>query len=103
MGREVEVIRTGDIVIVVGGRSGTLGEFAIAYEDGNVIGVLQGTGGIADNLHHIISFINKPTGTEIVYSTNPAELMDLAIAAHIKREQEGRAHSINEAEIEWGE
>ena len=43
MGRELINIRSSDIVVVVGGRSGTLGEFAIAYEEGKLIGVLTGT------------------------------------------------------------
>src|SRR5438067_1111455 len=47
MGREVENIRSSDIVIIVGGHSGTLGEFSIAYDEGKLIGVLQGSGGIA--------------------------------------------------------
>ena len=46
MGRELINIRSSDIIVVVGGRSGTLGEFAIAYEEGKLIGVLTGTGGI---------------------------------------------------------
>jgi len=39
MGRELVNIRSSDIVVVLGGRSGTLGEFAIAYEEGKLIGV----------------------------------------------------------------
>jgi len=35
MGREVIGVRSCDIVIIVGGRSGTLGEFAIAYDEGD--------------------------------------------------------------------
>jgi hypothetical protein len=46
MGRELVNIHSSDMVIVVSGRSGTLGEFAIAYEEGKLIGVLTGTGGI---------------------------------------------------------
>ena len=34
MGRELVNIHSSDIVAVVGGRSGTLGEFSIAYEEG---------------------------------------------------------------------
>src|SRR5512144_1173697 len=48
MGREVVNIRSSDIVVIAGGRSGTLGEFAIAYDEGRLVGVLTGTGGIAD-------------------------------------------------------
>src|SRR5512147_2765876 len=41
MGREITGVRSCDIVVLVGGRSGTLGEFAIAYDEGKVIGVLK--------------------------------------------------------------
>lgn len=34
MGREITNIRSCDIVIIVGGRTGTLGELAIAYDEG---------------------------------------------------------------------
>ena len=34
MGREVVNIRSSDIVVIIGGRSGTLGELAIAYDEG---------------------------------------------------------------------
>lgn len=97
MGREVDVVRTADIVIIVGGRSGTLGEFSIAYDDGNVIGVLEGTGGISDKLHLIVSFIHKETGAEIFYSSDPVELLDQALKCHDARIREGRAYRINES------
>ncbi|MFQ5766989.1 MAG: hypothetical protein ACE5ID_03280 [Acidobacteriota bacterium] len=76
MGREIENIRTCDMVILVGGRSGTLGEFAIAYDEAKVIGALTGTGGITDRLHEIISFIDKDTGSRVVYSDDPVELLN---------------------------
>ena len=76
MGREIENIRTCDMVILAGGRSGTLGEFAIAYDEAKIIGALTGTGGITDNLRQIISFIQKDTGARVVYADDPLELMD---------------------------
>lgn len=96
MGREVDVIRSSDVVVVVGGRSGTLGEFSIAYDDGNVIAALLGTGGIADRLEEIVGFIKKDTGTEMIYSGDPVDLLDQALACHDRRIAEGRAYSINE-------
>lgn len=101
MGREVQLIRTADIVIIAGGRSGTLGEFAIAYDDGNVIGVLQETGGIADALEHIAGFIHKETDADIIYSPDPADLMDKLLACHDQRIAEGRAYRINESWQDW--
>jgi uncharacterized protein (TIGR00725 family) len=76
MGREIENIRTCDFVIFAGGRSGTLGEFAIAYDEAKVIGVLLETGGITDKLDVIISFINKQTGATVVYDPEPIKLLE---------------------------
>lgn len=76
MGREVENIRSSDIVIVVGGRSGTLGEFAIAYDEGKLIGVLRGTGGMADHIEMMMQVVEKDTGGHIIYDTEPAALLD---------------------------
>lgn len=76
MGREVENIRSSDIVIIVGGRSGTLGEFAIAYDEGKLIGVLQGTGGIADHIELLARICEKDRGGHIIYGTDPAMLVD---------------------------
>lgn len=75
MGREVTAVRSCDIVIIIGGRSGTLGEFAIAYDEGKLIGVLEGTGGIADEIRNVVNIIRKSTGSKIIYSHNPKELV----------------------------
>lgn len=76
MGREIENIRSCDVVIFAGGRSGTLGEFAIAFDEGKVIGVLNGTGGITDHLRTIIGMVNKETGAIVCYDTDPERLLD---------------------------
>jgi predicted Rossmann-fold nucleotide-binding protein len=59
MGREVVNIRSSDVVIIIGGRSGTLGEFSIAYDEGKLIGILIGTGGITSEIKHIGGLVNK--------------------------------------------
>jgi uncharacterized protein (TIGR00725 family) len=76
MGREVENIRSCDVVIFAGGRSGTLGEFAIAYDEAKVIGVLEGTGGITAHLKEIIGMMKKDTGAIITYDASPERLLD---------------------------
>lgn len=76
MGRELVNIRSSDIVVVTGGRSGTLGEFAIAYEEGKLIGVLTGTGGITDALREVEASLRKETGAEVMYEADPARLVD---------------------------
>ncbi len=76
MGREISNIRTCDIVVIVGGRSGTLGEFSIAYDEGKLIGVLTGTGGIADFLQEIEKVVRKNTGSKILYEPAPRQLIN---------------------------
>lgn len=75
MGRELINIRSSDIIVVVGGSSGTLGEFAIAYDEGKLIGVLTGTGGVADVMEEIQGRIEKSTGAEVIYESDPKQLV----------------------------
>ena len=77
MGRELININSSDIIVIVGGRSGTLGEFAIAYEHGKLIGMLSGTGGITPVLPELeASLGKKETGAEVVYDDDPVRLID---------------------------
>jgi len=76
MGREIVNIRSSDIVIIIGGRSGTLGELAIAYDEGKLIGVLTGTGGISDMIAEILKACSKDTGAFVKYEEDPAKLVN---------------------------
>lgn len=76
MGREVVNIRSSDIVVIVGGRSGTLGELAIAYDEGRLIGVLTGTGGISDMVRDILAACAKDTGSQVLYDPEPERLIE---------------------------
>lgn len=85
MGREVVNIRSSEIVIIVGGRSGTLGEFAIAYDEGKLIGVLQETGGIADQIEVILNICRvKQTGAKIIMDANPKRLVSRLLQTYQK-------------------
>lgn len=79
MGREVVNIRSSDIVIILGGHSGTLGEFSIAYDEGKLIGVVNGTGGITDILDAIVRTVNKSTGSTILRDDDPERLISRMI------------------------
>ena len=75
MGREVVNIRSSDIVVIVGGSSGTLGELAIAYDEGKLIGILKGSGGISEIAEEILAACKKDTGARVLYDTDPARLV----------------------------
>jgi uncharacterized protein (TIGR00725 family) len=78
-GRNVVNIRSSDIVIIFGGATGTLNEFTIAYDEGKVIGILEGSGGIADHIREILAFCHKPTRARLVYKSDPAELLEACL------------------------
>lgn len=82
MGREVVNIRSSDLVAIVGGSSGTLGELAIAYDEGKLIGVLTGTGGISDIAKDILAACNKDTGARVVYDDVPQRLVERLLEAY---------------------
>jgi uncharacterized protein (TIGR00725 family) len=89
MGREVVNIRTSDVVAIVGGSSGTLGELAIAYDEGKLIGVLSGTGGITGVIPEILAACKKQTGARVIYDDDPdalvAELLRVYQTEHFRR------------------
>jgi len=80
-GRNVINVRSADIVLIVSGATGTLNEFTIAYDEGKVIGVLEGSGGIADHVREIIKICNKPALEKIFFDRDPVKLVESCVAA----------------------
>jgi uncharacterized protein (TIGR00725 family) len=89
MGREVAAVRSCDILVMVGGRSGTLGEFAIAFDEAKLIGRLIGTGGITERLDEIVNMIEKDTGAEMIADRDPERLVDGCLERHQARIRDG--------------
>ena len=74
-GRNLILTRASDAVIIVCGRLGTLNEFTVAFEDQKPIGVLTGTGGMADEIKSIVEKGNRGPG-KIVYDSDPKSLVE---------------------------
>lgn len=73
-GRNLLLTRSSDAVITVCGRMGTLNEFTIAFEDKKVIGVLEGSGGMADEIRDLLAKAHRGPG-KVIFSKNPKELV----------------------------
>jgi len=84
-GRNLILTRASDAVIIVCGRLGTLNEFTIAFEDKKPIGILTGSGGMADQLEEIIKNGNRGPG-KIVYESDPKKLVEKLVEI-IKKEK----------------
>lgn len=86
-GRNVVNVSNCDAVIIISGHVGTLNEFSIAYDEGMIIGVLEGTGGIADHMKEIIRICKKKTGAQVVYDKEPHHLLKKVLSAIGKRKK----------------
>jgi len=80
-GRNVINVRAADIVLIVGGATGTLNEFTIAYDEGKIIGVLEGSGGVTDHVREIIKFCNKPALGTVLFDRDPITLVRRCVDA----------------------
>jgi uncharacterized protein (TIGR00725 family) len=84
MGRETHNIHSSDFVLFVGGRSGTLGEFCIAYDEGKLIGILTDSGGISNEFESIAALVKKDTGSTILHDDSPEALVDRCLDIYHK-------------------
>ena len=80
-GRNVVLVRTSDVVVIVRGSMGALNEFTIAHDEGRVIGCLAGTGGVADEAPRLLRAFPKHTAPRVFHDEDPARLLDLCLGA----------------------
>ena len=82
--RNYDLIEKAEAIILVGGKIGTLNEFTLAYHKGKIIGILEGSGGIANMIQEIATVCAK-NNTEsnetenIIYSESPDEIVSLVL------------------------
>lgn len=79
-GRNVVLVRSCDVVLVIAGSMGSLNEFTIAYDEGKAIGCLTGTGGVADEVEKIIETFPKQTKAHVFYDDDAERLIDVCLA-----------------------
>ncbi|HYN86425.1 MAG TPA: hypothetical protein VER32_14340 [Pyrinomonadaceae bacterium] len=80
-GRNVVLVRSCDVVLVVGGSMGALNEFTIAHDEGRVIGCLAGTGGAADEVPRLMQTLKKRSRARVFHDEDPARLLDTCLSA----------------------
>jgi predicted Rossmann-fold nucleotide-binding protein len=81
VGRNIHLVRSSDALITVGGRMGSLHELATALESRKVVGILLGSGGLADFVPTLLKNIEAPDAKSIIYDTAPTRLVEKVIAA----------------------
>ncbi len=75
-GRSPLILRSGKGAIFIGGEFGTLGEFCLAWTSGNnVLGVLEGLGGISDSISALVSKVKTTYGSQVLFDRSPEKLV----------------------------
>lgn len=85
VGRDIYLVRCSDALITVGGRVGSLHELTTALEAKKVVGVLLGSGGLADYIPELVTKIEVPGAHDIIYDTNPERLVKKVVQALDKK------------------
>lgn len=77
--RNVNSTATCDAGIIIAGRWGTLNEFTNLMDMGKVIGVLTGTGGVADEILSLSKKIHKGNKSKLIFSNSATGLVKKVI------------------------
>lgn len=80
-GRNVVLVRSCDIVLIIGGSMGSLNEFTIAVDEERVIGCLSGTGGVADEVERLMQTLPKKRDACVLHDDDPSRLLDACLDA----------------------
>jgi uncharacterized protein (TIGR00725 family) len=88
-GRNLLNVRASHGLIFIGGSTGALNEFTIAYDENKIIGILEGTGGFCNHLQEWMLHLAKPANRAVlIYETNPENLVEKIIDAVRSRSHE---------------
>ena len=75
VGRNIHLVRSSDALITVGGRMGSLHEFATAVECGKPVAILEKSGGTSDKIKFILDE-SKKIKSPIVFERDPKVLVE---------------------------
>lgn len=87
-GRNLLMVRSSDATIMIDGRIGTLNEFTVAFEENEIVGVLEGSGGTADLIRQILA-VAKKGQRKVIFDNDPKKLVEKVIE-RIKKEKKIR-------------
>jgi uncharacterized protein (TIGR00725 family) len=91
VGRDALLVQSSDAVFSIGGRMGTVHEFATAFESHVPVGVLEDSGGTSDDFKHLMEAANLCHGGicdgkhDIYFSDSPALLVEKLVKILEKR------------------
>jgi uncharacterized protein (TIGR00725 family) len=74
-GRDALLINSADAVVSIGGRLGTLHEFTVAMETHTPLGLLEGAGGIGDQIEGLLKLLPNADPDLVISDADPDKLV----------------------------
>lgn len=74
-GRDALLINSADAVVSIGGRLGTLHEFTVAMETHTPLGLLEGAGGIGDQIESLLNLLPNADPDLVIFEADPDKLI----------------------------
>jgi len=75
VGRDLYLVQSSDAIITIGGRFGSLHEFTSALEAHKPCGILQDSGGTADEIPKLMKELEPPNESLVIYDSDPDKLV----------------------------
>lgn len=85
-GRNSFLVKSVDAVIIVCGRMGSLNVFTLAFEENKPIGIAKGSGGIAEEISHIVERAHRGEGK--IVEEKEAKILVEKVIELIKKDHE---------------
>lgn len=88
-GRNLLMVRSCDATIVISGRMGTLNEFTCAFEENEIVGVMDVSGGISGLIRQIIQVASKGQ-RRVFFENDPKKMVEEIIKRINQTKKEGK-------------
>lgn len=88
-GRNLLMVRSCDATIVISGRMGTLNEFTCAFEEDEIVGVMDASGGISSLIRQILQVANKGQ-RQVFFENDPQKIVEEIITRINKAKKGGK-------------
>lgn len=98
-GRNLLMVRSCDATIVINGRVGTLNEFTCAFEENEIVGVMEITGGVSSLIRQILLVANKGY-RKVFFENDPVKIVDEIIKKINEEKKKPKEHYLEYKNID---
>lgn len=92
--RDLLLMRFSDGIVTICGRTGTLNEFTVGFDDETPMAVMEGSGGMADMIREILERSHQGQGS-VFFESDPVKVVDELIKRIDEKEEKSGGKNIS--------